>query len=89
MDYDEDEEGGVGAPDDEVQSFASFNDKNRRVINHQQSHLLKMISAEGALEHANQNLEEVPRTLLAATFKGISGLNLQHNYIVTLPDSLP
>jgi Leucine-rich repeat (LRR) protein len=46
-----------------------------------------MISAEGSIDHSNQNFQEIPKTLLAATFKLITGLNLERNYITSIPES--
>lgn len=52
----------------------------------QQSHLLKMIAVEGNINNSNQNLDEIPKQLLAAQFKHITEVNLSQNYISLIPD---
>ncbi len=42
----------------------------------------------GQINHQNQNLQEVPRELVVANFKDVTGLNLSNNLLVAIPDSL-
>ena len=62
---------------------------DQKTQNIQQSHLLKMKAGiSGQVNHQNQNLQEVPRELVVAQFKDITGLNLSNNLLVMIPDSL-
>lgn len=50
--------------------------------------MLKMIMAEGTIDHSNQALDEIPKMFMAAQYRQITGLNLSKNYIGIIPDTL-
>ncbi|CDW72568.1 leucine rich repeat family protein [Stylonychia lemnae] len=62
--------------------------KKENIHHIQSTHLLKMNNTEKKLSFTDQNLTEVPKQLLAATFQLISHLDLSNNLITQITETL-